>query len=112
MIPTIIQNIKPGRWFWDGPSTRSSRKMMKLMDITGGGVPAGLSRINFKDGGTSGFGDFNINAIDDKGIPCACPPNMDRFYVKSEDDLRPADFRENHPVVGSDFRHIDEKVEA
>lgn len=110
MIRARIQDIVPGRWFQDG----GGRKMMKISDVTGGGVPSGLARMDFRkrepsmalEDACGGFGDFNVNAVDDRGIPCCCPPDMDIFFVSNEEDLRSADFRGEYPVVGSDFRHV------
>ena len=93
-ICVTLERIRPGRWFING----DGRKMLKVMDILPSGLPIALTRIDPDTGDITS--DFAVNAIDEAGVPCCCPYNMDIFYVKSEDDL----YYGNH--VGPTVRHL------
>ncbi len=80
-VITSVERIRPGRWFVDG----GGRKMLKIQDIYPSGLPLALVQVDPILG--TFHSDFAVNAIDDKGLPCCCPYEMEIFHVKSEDDL-------------------------
>lgn len=84
-VNTTMEEIRPGRWFQDG----GGRRMFKIKNTSASGYPLALLGVDAKTGKFTS--DLVVNAIDDQGITCCCPYNMDIFYVESEDDLVPED---------------------
>ena len=100
MWKAAVERIKPGRWFTDG----GGRRMMKIQDVLPSGIPQTCIRLNPTTGEI--LSDFTINAIDEEGIPCACPYGMVIFQVASKDDL----YEEGscHAKLAPTVRHIED----